>query len=230
VKAGRRGRRAGSTDTRAVILAAARRLFAEHGFNGTSLRQVARTAGVDPALVHHYFDGKEGLFAASVELPADPRKVLAEVIASPPAVRSELLVGALLRLWEGPAQPAVLALVRSAIGHERQAALMREVFTRRMLPLITSGLPGDEEEVHLRGSLVASTLMGCMVGRYVLRMEPLASLSSAEIVRLISPAVQRYLTGDLDVGGSGNTDTGRGWSGDGLEQHGGERPDLPETN
>jgi AcrR family transcriptional regulator len=198
MKAGRRGRRIGGADTRAQILAAARRLFAEHGYAGTSLREVARSAGVDPALVHHYFEGKEGLFAAAVELPADPRQVLADAIASPAAARGELLVGALLGFWEGPAQPALLALVRGAVGHERQAALMREVFTRRLLPLITSDLPGDEATVRLRGSLVVSAMVGCALARYVLKVEPMASLDRGEVVRLIAPTVQHYLTGDLD--------------------------------
>jgi AcrR family transcriptional regulator len=197
MKAGRRGRRTGGADTRALILAAARQLFADHGYIGTSVREVARSAGVDPALVHHYFEGKDGLFAAAVELPADPRQVLADAIAAPPGERGELLVGVLLGFWEGPAQPAVLALVRGAVGHERQAALMREVFTRRLLPLITSDLPGDEGAVRLRGSLVASAMVGCVIARYVLKVEPMASLDRGEVVRLIAPSVQHYLTGEI---------------------------------
>lgn len=193
----RRGRRGGGEDTRGHILAAAQRLFAEQGYEGTSLRSIAREAEVDPALVHHYFDGKEALLAASVELPANPREVLSGVAALPPAERGAALVRTLLALWDSPLQPALLTLVRSTIGSTSQSALMREVLRRRVLNVIMAGIEHDDHESQLRGELVVSQVFGLLVSRYVVKLEPLTSLSSEEVVRLVSPTVQHYLTGDL---------------------------------
>lgn len=193
----RRGRRSGGSDSRELILATARRLFAEHGFDGTSLRQVAREAEVDPAMVHHFFKGKDELFAQSVELPADPAEVLAGVESMDPAKRSEAIVRAVLRLWESPAQHGLVAFVRGTIGSKAKTALLREMVARTILSRITSGLPGSPEEARMRGNLVATQMVGLMLMRYVVRLEPLASASQDEVVRLVAPNVQHYLTGEL---------------------------------
>lgn len=192
----RRGRRRG-TDTRDHILDAARRQFAEHGFEGTSLRQVARAAGVDPALIHHFFKGKDELFALSVELPADPEQVLEGVADSDPGQRAELIVRAVLRLWESPAQPSLVAFLRGTLGSKAKTALLREMVNRTVISRITVGIPGTPDVVALRGDLVATQMVGLMMVRYVVRLEPLASAGPEDVVRLIAPNVQRYLTGEL---------------------------------
>lgn len=194
----RRGRRGGTNASRGHILEAARRLFAEHGFEGTSLRQVARSAGVDPAMIHHFFNGKDELFALSVELPADPGEVLAGVEDSPPGERAELIVRAVLRLWESPARPGLVAFLRGSIGSKAKTALLRETATRAIISRIMAGVPGPKEDVALRGGLVATQMVGLMMVRYVVRLEPLASAAPEDVVRLVAPNVQRYLTGDLD--------------------------------
>lgn len=193
-----RGRRSGATASREHILDAARRLFAEHGFEGTSLRQVARAAGVDPAMVHHFFTGKDELFALSVELPADPEQVLSGVIGSDPEERGELVVRAVLRLWESPAQPGLVAFIRGTLGSRAKTTLLREMVTRTIISRIIAGLPGSPGDLALRGNLVASQMVGLMMVRYVVRLEPLASAPAEDVVRLVAPAVQRYLTGVLD--------------------------------
>jgi AcrR family transcriptional regulator len=193
----RRGRRSGGSDSRELILATARRLFAEHGFDGTSLRQVAREAEVDPAMIHHFFKGKDELFAQSVELPADPDEVLAGVESLDPGQRAEAIVRAVLRLWESPAQHGLVAFVRGTIGSKAKTALLREMVARTILSRITAGLPGSPEEAKMRGNLVATQVVGLMLMRYVVRLEPLASASQDEVVRLVAPNVQHYLTGEL---------------------------------
>ncbi|MFJ6027453.1 TetR family transcriptional regulator [Pseudarthrobacter sp. NPDC092424] len=193
-----RGRRSGTTASRDHILEAARRLFAEHGFEGTSLRQVARAAGVDPAMVHHFFTGKDELFALSVELPADPEQVLSGVVDSDPQRRGELVVRAVLRLWESPAQPGLVAFIRGTLGSKAKTTLLREMVTRTIISRIIAGLPGTPEELALRGNLVATQMVGLMMVRYVVRLEPLASAPADEVVRLVAPNVQRYLTGPLE--------------------------------
>jgi AcrR family transcriptional regulator len=193
----RRGRRGGSAASRDHILDAARRQFADHGFEGTSLRQVARAAGVDPAMIHHFFKGKDELFALSVELPADPEQVLSGVAGSDPGQRAELIVRAVLRLWESPAQPSLVAFLRGTLGSKAKTALLREMVNRTIISRIMAGVPGTPDEVALRGDLVATQMVGLMMVRYVVRLEPLASAEPEDVVRLISPNVQRYLTGNL---------------------------------
>ncbi|WP_211877908.1 TetR/AcrR family transcriptional regulator [Pseudarthrobacter albicanus] len=193
----RRGRRPGGAGSRGQILAAARRLFAEHGFEGTSLRRVAREAHVDPAMIHHFFAGKDELFALSVELPADPSTVLAGLDRRDPSERAEALVRAVLGLWESPAQHSLLAFLRGTIGSKAKTAILGEIASQRILPRIMAGVAGTPEEVALRGNLVAAQLVGAVLMRYVIRLEPLASAGREDVVRLIAPTIQRYLAGDL---------------------------------
>ncbi|WP_345890606.1 TetR family transcriptional regulator [Arthrobacter sp. 147(2020)] len=174
-------------------MSAARNLFALHGYDGVSLRHIARAASVDAALVHHYFDGKDDLFAACIDLPADPAEVLANVVSAAPEDRAEVLILTLLNLWESPAQAALLALVRGAVGSHTQAALVREVLRRRILNLVAAGL----DDADVRGALAASQLIGLMMARYVIKLDPLASATHEEVVRLVEPTIKRYLTGVL---------------------------------
>src|SRR6476661_8008143 len=98
----RRGRRPGAPDTRAAILASARALFAEHGYAGTTVRAVATAAGVDGALVHHYFGTKQDLFLAALELPVDPRVVLAGAVAEGPDTAGDQMLRVFLSVWDDP--------------------------------------------------------------------------------------------------------------------------------
>ena len=210
----RRGRRSGGGNSREHIVAAARALFAERGYDGTSLREVARQAKVDPAMVHHFFDNKDALFAACVELPADPRAVLAAVVAIPAIERGPALLRALLGLWDSPLQPGLLALVRGTLTSRAQAALMREVLSRRIVAHAMTGVPGTPEELRLRGALVASQLMGLMICRHILHLEPLASAAPDDVVRWVGATVQHYLTGPLTSAGGAVDDGGAGGHGE----------------
>ena len=181
------------------MLAAARAAFAERGFDGATIRAIAADAGVDPALVHHYFGSKDQLFLAAIEAPANPADLLPEVLA---AGRDELgaaVVRLLLKVWDGPMRPAGLALVRSAVGNEWTAKLLREFLVTQVLRRVVATLDIPAAEREVRGALVASQLIGIVMARYVLRVEPLASASPQWLVAAIGPNVQRYLTGDLEL-------------------------------
>ncbi|SEK48599.1 DNA-binding transcriptional regulator, AcrR family [Blastococcus sp. DSM 46786] len=181
------------------MLAAARAAFAERGFDGASIRAIATAAGVDPALVHHYFGSKDQLFLAAIEAPANPADFLPEVLAGG---RDELggnVVRMLLRVWDGPMQPAALALVRSAVGNEWTGKLLREFLVSQVLRRVVATLDATPAEREARGALVASQLIGLVVARYVLRVEPLASAAPEELVAAIGPTVQRYLTGEVEL-------------------------------
>lgn len=148
-------------------------------------------------MIHHFFAGKDELFALSVELPADPEQVLAGVAGSDPATRAELVVRAVLNLWESPAQPGLLAFLRGTLGSTAKTAMIRQLVNRAVISRVTAGIPGTPAEVALRGDLVATQMVGLMMVRYVVRLEPLASAAPEDVVRLVAPNVQRYLTGDL---------------------------------
>ncbi|MGY1733053.1 TetR family transcriptional regulator [Geodermatophilus sp. SYSU D01045] len=183
------------------MLAAARAAFAERGFDATSIRAVATAAGVDPALVHHYFGTKDKLFLAAIEAPADPEAFLPEVLAAGPEHLGENVVRMLLRVWDGPMRPAGLALVRSAVGNEWTARLLREFLVSQVLRRVLGALDLPPAEGEARGALVASQLVGVVMTRYVLRVEPLASAPAEELVAAVGPTLQRYLTGDVALPG-----------------------------
>jgi AcrR family transcriptional regulator len=152
---------------------------------------------VDPALVHHYFGSKDKLFLAAIEAPADPADLLPEALA---AGRDELgaaVVRTLLRVWEGPMQAAGLALVRSAVGNEWTARLLREFLVTQVLRRVMATLDLPRAEREARGALVATQLIGLVMARYVLKVEPVASSSPEALIAGIGPTVQRYLTGDV---------------------------------
>src|SRR4051812_6274307 len=195
------GRRPGNPDTREAVLAAARGAFAERGFDGATIRGIATAAGVDPALVHHYFGSKDKLFLAAVQAPADPEELLPEVLAGGPDDLGKNLLRTFVRVWDGPARPAGLALVRSAVGSEWTAKLLREFLVARVLRRVVGTLDVPQAERDARGALVASQLVGLVMTRYVLRIEPLASASVDDLVEALAPTLQRYLTGDVVLPG-----------------------------
>jgi AcrR family transcriptional regulator len=188
----RRGRRPAGSDTRGSIVAAARSEFAERGYDGTSLREVARRAGVDPALVHHYFGGKNSLFTAAMDLPMDPREGVAAVVAPGIDGVGERMVRLFLTVWDPPAnREPMLGLLRSAVSHEDAARLLRE-FLLGALARPLAAATGDDD-VELRASLVVSQRIGLAMGRYVVRIEPLVSASVDQHVARAGPVLQGYL-------------------------------------
>jgi AcrR family transcriptional regulator len=156
------------------------------------MRAVARAAGVDPALVHHYFAGKEELLLAAMEVPFDPRTLLASVLEGPRKQIGDRLVRAVLAEWDHPErQPRLLALIRTAIASEASSHLLRDGFLRLILDQIAS-IPGIDDASR-RGNLVASQIVGLLMTRYVVGIEPLASTSPDEVAAAVGPTIQRYL-------------------------------------
>jgi AcrR family transcriptional regulator len=195
----RTGRRPGGSagsGSREAILAAARQALAQHGYDGTTVRGIAAEAGVDPALVHHFFGTKQGLFAAAMELPVDPSAVLPALLAPGVEGLGERLVRFFLSLWEAPADRSpFLALIRGAVTHEESAALLREFVTRAVLGRVAAAV--NESQPELRATLAGSQMVGLAMARYVIRLEPLASADIETVVAAVAPTVQRYLAGSL---------------------------------
>jgi len=193
----RSGRRPGNQDTRASILEAARQAFAEKGFDKASIRAIAGDAGVDPALVHHYFGTKEKLFLAAMNAPINPAELIPQALSGPREQAGERLVRLVLSVWDSPAGAAAVAMFRSALSNEWTARLLREFVVTQVLRRAIGELISDPEQASLRSSLVASQIAGLAVARYVLKVEPLASADPELIAAMIGPNVQRYLDGPL---------------------------------
>jgi AcrR family transcriptional regulator len=193
----RSGRRRGSPDTRDSILEAARRLFADKGFDATTVRAIAADAGVDPAMIHHFFGTKEELFRATLQFPIDPATEIPHIVAGGPGEVGLRLVAIFVKIWDSPTGAVGASLIRSAMSNEWTARLMREFLTTQILRRVVVAIELDPVEAPLRMSLVASQLAGLAMMRYIIKLEPLASLPSEQVVALIGPNVQRYLTGSL---------------------------------
>lgn len=188
------GSRAGESGTREQIVLAARTEFAEHGYDRTTVRSIAEAAGVDSALVHHYFGTKENVFAAAIELAFAPAIArVPEVLSGPRELLGERFARNMLALWEPVAtREPLLAVVRSAVSAEPAAAALRGFLTTQVLGRIAPAL--DVPQARLRAELSAAQLIGLLVIRYVVQVEPLASASVDEVVSIIAPTIQRYLT------------------------------------
>lgn len=195
----RTGRRPGNQDTREAILAAARGAFAEKGFDGASIRYIASGAGVDPALVHHYFGSKDQLFLTAMRAPIDPAKLLPQIAAGGIDGIGERLVRTFLTVWDSPAGVAAVALLRSAVQHDLSARLVREFLTTQVFRRAIAQLPLDPAEATMRGNLVASQMLGLATMRYIIKLEPLASAGPDTIVAAVAPTIQRYLTEPLKI-------------------------------
>jgi AcrR family transcriptional regulator len=188
----RRGRRAGRPDTRREILEAARAEFFTAGYGPTSVRGIARKAGVDPALVYHYFTSKRGLFVACLDLAYDPITVVSRIVEGDLATLGPRAVATVLEVWESPSW----VVLRESVIHDLDlwpvigGFLSDEVLRR----VAAHSAPGD---LPWRVSGLETQMIGLFAGRYMMRMEPLASLSHDEVVRLIGPVVQHFLTGEV---------------------------------
>ena len=195
-----RGRRpVGRSDTRQEILTAAGELFAERGFERTTMRAVAARADVDPALIHHYFVNKEGLLAAALVLPVDPAALLAGLDKDPEHA-GEALVGRLLGVWEGDpdARHRMVGLLRVGLSHERAAAGLRDLLGRTILVALSRVVAQDHRS--LLAALVGSQMGWLLLGRYVLGIPGVRDATPGQLIVAIGPVLQHYLTGP--VGGA----------------------------
>jgi AcrR family transcriptional regulator len=190
----RSGRRPGRPDTKAAILEAARAEFAAKGFDRATLRSIALTAGVDAALVHHYFGSKDDLLLAALEVPFDPRDVIPALTAAGVDGLGERIARQFVTIWDTPdMQVPLVAIIRSSLTSESAAAQLREGLVRMVTAPIAAVIA--TEDAPLRAQFVASQLIGLAVSRYVLRLEPFASASPERVIAEIGVTLQRYLDG-----------------------------------
>jgi AcrR family transcriptional regulator len=195
----RSGRRPGDSGTRDEILRAARRLFAENGYPKTTMRAVAREAQVDAALIHHFFVSKEGLFDAAVRDAFHPAELIDSVLDQGTENIGERLVRGLLEIWTDPeTRDPMLAIVRSAVSYDEAADIIGNFVTSAAVGRIVTAVNAATNP-ELRATLIGSQLIGLVMLRYVIKVEPLASVDQDVLVRSIGPVIDRCLSADLDV-------------------------------
>ncbi|MCP2263672.1 TetR family transcriptional regulator [Promicromonospora thailandica] len=192
----RRGRRPAGQDARAEILAAARDEFVERGYEAASLRSVARRAGVDPGTVRHWFPDKPRLLTATLGVAGiEPAAVVERVTDGPVETLGERLLEAVIGLWDFDDGDTVRVVLPAIIADAELRGLLPQFIGAAILRPVVRAL--GTVDAPLRTSLVASQMAGVLMTRYLVRLEPLASLSPGEVARLVGPNLQRYLTGDL---------------------------------
>jgi AcrR family transcriptional regulator len=186
----------GGQDTRGAVLDAARELFADLGFERTTMRAVGARAGVDPALIYHYFGDKDGLLSAALEMPADLLAAFTG-IAGDTDQAGEELVRRIIGLWEDrpEVRERMLAALRTALSSERAAQVFRDMQRRLALAALGDALPDDQRE--LRAALIGSHLAGLMLARYILRVPGAAAARPEDLAHAVGPVIQYYLTGPI---------------------------------
>lgn len=192
----RSGRRRGSSGTREAILAAAGRHFAEHGYDRASLRGIAAEAGVDQKLIAHFFGSKQQVFVAAVGLPFNPGEVLPAILAGDPDSLGERLAAFLVNVLEQPElHQRLTGVVRGAATAPEIARMLREFLARELFAPAAQLL--GTEDGPFRANLVGSQIVGLVMARYVVAIEPLASMPPQTVADAVAPTIQRYLVGSL---------------------------------
>lgn len=192
----RRGRRPGGTDTREALVNAAREVFVEQGYDGATVRTIATRAGVDAAMVNHWFGGKEGLFAEAVlKLPFNPKDVVERLLAAAPEDIGVTIVRSFLTIWDTTGGGVFTALMRSITSHEEAATALKDFFFKHVFSHVIARLAPDNHE--FRATLVATQIVGMGMVRYVAKFEPLASADIDTMAAAIAPTFQRYITGKI---------------------------------
>lgn len=190
------GRPTGTSDTKETILSCARELFARNGFKNTSVRSIGAAAGVDAALVHHYFGTKQQLFAAAVHIPIDPQMVLGPLRSTPVDELGHTLPSLLLPIWDSELGAGFIAALRTMLGGD-EVTLLRTFLEDVITAEVGARVDNPPGTGRIRVQFVASQLMGVVMARYILELEPFRSLPVPQIIETIGPNLQRYLTGDL---------------------------------
>ncbi|MFQ6144490.1 TetR family transcriptional regulator [Streptomyces seoulensis] len=205
----RRGRRRGRPDTRRVILDVARRRFLQDGYRAVTMRSIAAEADVDVALLSYYFGSKKGLFGAALALSANPAELLARLLAEDHALDTfpEQVLRQVLAAWEGPQSGAALiGMFRNAIGDDALGALVREALEGEIVERLADLVGGRDARRH--AAAFTTVMAGLITARYVLRLEPVGSMSRQDVIRLFAPQLRLALGMPVRAGAVRSTRSG----------------------
>lgn len=177
-----------SRPAREAILAAARRLFAQEGYERTTVRAIARAADVDPSMVIRYYGSKAELYelASAVDLQ------VIDLSGVPRDRIGRRFARHLLGRWESGGNEAEILLLRTAATEPLAAARIQEIFAQQVLPALRSALP-DDPDIEARAGLVLSQGLGAVLTRHLLRVEPLASMDFDRLADAVGDAIQLHL-------------------------------------
>ena len=195
----RSGRRPGNPDTRQEILDVARDMFAAVGFTKASIRRIAAAAGVDAALVHHYFGSKDELFLATVQVQVNLRQVVDQLVADGVDDLGRRMLATILAEWESPAGASLVAAFRTAVGDPGPGRALTQFVTTEVVGRVLRALQYPEAEAEIRGGLLASQILGVVIGRFVIGLPALARMDGEVLIATVGPTLQHYLTGPLPV-------------------------------
>jgi AcrR family transcriptional regulator len=188
----RRGRPRGESGSRELIVVAAEHEFGEHGYDGATIRAIAARAGVDSALVHHYFGTKADLFAEVIGIPLRPDVDVPAILRGPRAEVGERLVRYVLEAFERPeVRRRGVTMIRVAVGSKVMSQPLVGFLSRELIGRIAGAL--DAPDATLRANLVASQIAGMIMTRYVVRLQAIADAPIDDLVARIGPTLQRYL-------------------------------------
>ena len=199
----RPGRPAGVSTARDDILRVAQARFLRDGYHEATLRAIAEEARVDPALISYHFGSKRGLLGAAMTLGANPAEILADTVGGPLPSLPERLLATLLSAWDDPATGGPLhSFVEAAVSDREVGRLFRELVELEMIPRLAEAIGGADG--RRRAAMVACHMAGVVMARYMLRLEPLASMPAAEVVRRVSPSMRLDLFGSRPAERRGN--------------------------
>ncbi len=189
-----RGPRGGDAHTRADIVRSALRLFTEKGYERTSMRAIAREAGVDPSLPRHYFPTKSQLFVEALGPMGQLEGRVGTIAGGAPAEVGEQIVRTFLSLWDSPEYgPRLRILLTTAATTPEIGEMLKAMLFHTMFQRVAAATGVDDAAA--RSAAIASQMVGLALMRYVLRLEPLASATPDEIVARFTPAIQVLATG-----------------------------------
>lgn len=191
-----RGRRPGNASTREEIVEEARRQFGEFGYRRTTLRGIARGAGVDPRMILHFFGSKQALFTSTIELPFEPEVAFEILFAEGAAGIGQRVAEFILSILDDPrGRSTVTGIIRAAVSEPEAAALVRELLTQRLLTPLARQVGSDHPD--LRASLIGAQVVGLIMARHVVALKPLSAASHDDLVQALTPVFEYYLLGDL---------------------------------
>lgn len=192
-----------SADARAAILAAARARFAADGYEKATIRAIAADAGIDASMVIRYYGSKTELFEASatIDLP------LPEQPALDPGELATEYARSFLRHWETGDTEVERLVLRAAVTRPEAVGRLQRIFDGQIRPRILAALAGDPD-AELRAGLVLTQTLGLVLCRYLLRLEPLASVPATELESAVREAINAHLTQPLAPSPRGTPLTG----------------------
>jgi AcrR family transcriptional regulator len=176
------------------VLEVARRRFLADGYQGVTMRSIAAEAGVDVALVSYFFGSKKGLFGAALALSANPPEVLLRALPGDPARLPERVLRSLVDTWDDPAHGDPLrVMVHGAFQDPELARLLKEVLEREIIDRVAEYIGGAG--ARYRAAAFATQLSGVILARYILALDPVATMTVDELVRQLAPGLHAALRG-----------------------------------